>query len=79
MAKGKDFMRRNIQLPNEYYRNAEDYYRNFYPLKRKEATITSRETENAFEDFKKIKPNAYALLCELFGNDRLSKCSSTSI
>ena len=21
MAKGKDFMRRNIQLPNEYYRN----------------------------------------------------------
>lgn len=70
MTKGKDFMRRNIQLPNEYYRNAEDYYKNFYPPDFWESSkqqLQAEKLKNAFEDFKKTKPNAYALLCELFG------------
>ena len=54
MAKGKDFMRRNIQLPNEYYRNAEDYYKNFYPPDFWESSkqqLQAEKLKSAFEDF----------------------------
>ena len=69
MAKGKDFMRRNIRPQTSIIEMQRTITRtSILPtFGRVQATITGRETKKRFEDFKKTKPNAYALLCELFG------------
>ncbi len=69
--KGKDFMHRNMQYPQEYYRNPEDYYKDFYPpnfWEQSKQQLQAEKLKNRFEEFKESNPNAYALLVTLFGS-----------
>ena len=69
--KGKDFMHRNIQFPNEYYRNPDEYYKNFYPRDfwdQSQEQLKAEQLKGTFEEFKNTSPNAYHLLVSLFGD-----------
>tara|TARA_B100001250_G_C19812474_1_gene796398 strand:- start:1275 stop:1640 length:366 start_codon:yes stop_codon:yes gene_type:complete len=69
--KGKDFMKRNMQYPEEYYRDPQQYYKDYYPpnfWEQSQQQLKAEKLKNKYKDFQRDNPNAYALLDVLFGD-----------